>query len=181
MLLHALDLLWTTNCRRQGFPKLFQNDSPDLPNVALILSLFLQFAENWKGTCRLNEDGWKYIVVDRADKQGVIIRGLSGIESLVENIRTENKKMLDEHEGHKRSISKEDYTQEMVEEMDNLMACYKRQDLCGVITMEKLRQGTRRRWSMPLNPKTWSFSNSAFFLEVCCLLSLFKLRDHPRQ
>ena len=66
---------------------LFQNGSIDFPNLVLTLSFYLQFAEDNKESCRLNEDGWKYLVVEKADKHGIEIHGEPGKGTIVEAIR----------------------------------------------------------------------------------------------
>lgn len=64
---------------------LFTNSSK-IRNIGLILSMFLQFAADESDTSS-NEDGWKAVVVEKADAHGVTIQGLVGIDELVQDIR----------------------------------------------------------------------------------------------
>ena len=64
---------------------LFANNSK-IRNIGLILSMFLQFAADESDTS-CNEDGWKAVVVEKADAHGVTIQGLVGIDKLVQDIR----------------------------------------------------------------------------------------------
>lgn len=66
---------------------LFTNTSPKIRNLGLILSLFLQFAEDEGEMGSCNEDGWKAVVVEKADACGVTIQGLVDIDELVQDIR----------------------------------------------------------------------------------------------
>ena len=66
---------------------LFTNTSSKIRNLGLVLSLFLQFVEDEGETASCNEDGWKAVVVERADACGVIIQGLVDIDELVQDIR----------------------------------------------------------------------------------------------
>ena len=65
----------------------FTNTSSKIRNLGLILSLFLQFAEDEGEMCSCNEDGWKAVVVEMADECGVTIQGLVGIDELVQDTR----------------------------------------------------------------------------------------------
>lgn len=42
-------------------------------NAGPILCHLLSFAQSMKSSCRLNEDGWKSIVLEKADKFDIII------------------------------------------------------------------------------------------------------------
>ena len=64
---------------------LFANNSK-IRNIGLILSMFLQFAVDESDTS-CNEDGWKAVVVEKADAHGVTIQGLMGIEMLIQGIK----------------------------------------------------------------------------------------------
>ena len=86
MLLWTLESLEIANLRHEEADRFCRNESSQLPNLGLILSYFLRFAEDQKKTYRLNEDDWKYSVVQKADKFGVEIRGLNGSEELVERL-----------------------------------------------------------------------------------------------
>ena len=50
---------------------LFKSANSDIRNVALILGHFLSFAQDMKEMCRANEDGWRKIVLARADEHGI--------------------------------------------------------------------------------------------------------------
>ena len=69
--------------------RLFTNNSSKIRNIGLILSMFLQFAADESGIAEGNEDGWKTVVVEKADAHGVTIQGLVGINELVQAIREE--------------------------------------------------------------------------------------------
>ena len=61
--------------------------------------MFLQFAEDEDELPSCNEDGWKAVVVEKADAHGVTIQGLVGIDELVQNIRDNgNDSDLDEED-----------------------------------------------------------------------------------
>lgn len=64
---------------------LFTNTSSKIRNLGLILSLFLQFAQDEE--VQLNEDGWDYVVVKKADTHEVTIKGLENSHELVESVR----------------------------------------------------------------------------------------------
>lgn len=55
---------------------LFTNNSSKIRNIGLILSLFLEFAEDEGEIPSCNEDGWNAVVVEKADAHGVTIEGL---------------------------------------------------------------------------------------------------------
>lgn len=141
MLLHMLDLL-------------DRRDDWRLPNLPLFLSLFLQFAEEFKDTCELNEDGWKYLVINKADRYLIKIEGLPGTNALIDRLRDE---MKDQESEPRVEISPNARGPLHWEE------CYQNQELSGarVLTLEELNQGTRRCWE-----------RYHFFIEVCNKTSL---------
>ena len=51
--------------------------------------MFLQFAADESEIAEGNEDGWKNVVVEKADAHGVTIQGLVGSNELVQSIREE--------------------------------------------------------------------------------------------
>ena len=57
MLLHTLDLIERTDISQDKDDKIFRNGSVVLPNLGLVLLLYISFAEDFKETCRHNEDG----------------------------------------------------------------------------------------------------------------------------
>lgn len=143
MILYVLDLLWKVDISRDEGDKLLRNHS-ELPNLGVILALFLQFAEDSREMCKLNEDGWKYLVVKKADEFGINIKGVKGTRAIVEAIRNGNERadeppeVPDDLQGRVKAV---------LGELSHWMACYKREDFSGLITLESLNQGTRRSWS----------------------------------
>ena len=138
MVLYVLDFLWKVDIRRPEDDKLLRNHS-ELPNLGLILALFLRFAEDHGEMCRLNEDGWKYHVVEKADNYGIDIKGAKGIGAIVEAIRNESERANEPRDDESRLKS-------FFNGLSHWMACYKRDVLSGLITLESLNEGTRRCW-----------------------------------
>lgn len=67
MLLHILDLVWIADIHWDRDHKLFCDDSAEVANLGLVLAHYIKFAMDWKETCRLNEDRWKLLVIEKAD------------------------------------------------------------------------------------------------------------------
>lgn len=110
-------------------------------NAGPILCHLLSFAQSMKSSCRLNEDGWKSIVLEKADKFDIIIEGIPGIEKTLAEIReTELSKDLDE-EGNELSTNKS-----RLDDFTKCMLCYKNRPYVGVLTLESLKAGTVRQW-----------------------------------
>ncbi len=138
MLLHMLDLLEKLDLDRDESHKLLRSNSTEIPNLSIILSHYLQAIEDFKGTCRLNEDGWKHLLLDKADKHGIEIRGLSETERLVNALRNETER--DDTNPYEESGNRSK------DSLIHWSNCYKREELWGTLTVEKLTQGTRRSW-----------------------------------
>ena len=66
---------------------LFTNNSSKIRNIGLILSLFLEFAEDEGEIPSCNEDGWNAVVVEKADAHGVTIEGLVESYELAMSLR----------------------------------------------------------------------------------------------
>ena len=127
---HANNSMWEGSC--------------ELPNMGLILSYYLDFAESYRESCKLNEDGWKHLIVKKADAHQIQIRGLPEIEALVEKLRTEIKYQNLELEEGTGDIDSES--------LDHWKSCYR-----DALTTEKeLKKANRRRWA-----------THHFFNEVC--------------
>lgn len=128
----------------------FTNNSSEIRNIGLVLSQFLRFVEDEKDCCQRNEDGWKAVVVNKADTHGVIIQGLAGTEKLVEAIRAVP------FDNSSDPVN----TKGWEHEFENMMMSYKNRELWGVMTVEKLNSGEKRIW----REYNW-------VLEVCTLSS----------
>ena len=136
MLLWTLESLEIANLRHEEADRFCRNESSQLPNLGLILSYFLRFAEDQKKTYRLNEDDWKYSVVQKADKFGVEIRGLNGSEELVKRLRADAPQ-----DGV--ASGKFDFSGTV------FYKCCKGEEMWGLMTIQNLNQSTRRSWSDP--------------------------------
>ena len=143
MILYVLDLLSQVDNVRDQNDKLLRNHS-ELPNVGLVLALFLQFAEDSREMCRLNEDGWKRLIVKKADEFGIDIKGVKGIGSIVEAIRNGTEKI---HKPVEIAGDLQGRVEAELEGLSHWLDCYKRENFSGVMTLESLNQGTRRSWS----------------------------------
>ena len=137
--------------KKDGKPR--RADGFGLPNLGLILSLYLQFADDYNGFCRLNEDGWKYRVIEEADRAGIKIQGQDKTDSVVEKLRndTQHEEPKIEKVSNHRSVNG----------LVHCLVCYKREELWGLLTVEKFNQITRR---------SWDYHN--FLAEVCNIILL---------
>lgn len=68
---------------------LFPDGNSTIRNLGLILSQFLLSDAGNGDICQSNEHGWRKIVVRLADKHGVTIVSVFGIEKVVDEIRDE--------------------------------------------------------------------------------------------
>ena len=68
---------------------LFKDGNPVIRNLGLVLSNFLYSDACDGDLCLANEHGWSKVVVRLADKHGVTIKGVSGIEEVVKEMREE--------------------------------------------------------------------------------------------
>ena len=139
MLLYVLALFERVDQERDKDDVLLQNNGPHIPSPGLMLSIFLRFAEDHQHTCKLNEDGWKYSVVEKADKHGINFFGVTGIEKIVKKIR----RTIERDE----SVIGEWIERDWMKSWDHYDNCYKCVDMSGVMTVAKLQQGTRRSWA----------------------------------
>lgn len=150
--------------RHRGQEMLFKNASSEIRNLGLIISYFLQFAHENSDTCRLNEDGWKHEVIRLTDEHNVSIQGLAGIDNVIDEIR-KRKNDGDDHGNEAdildtiadtirtsgvRAAADACAMQTMSSSTDflvNVEKCYKSEEIWGLMTIEKMTQGTRRSWS----------------------------------
>ena len=137
-LLETLEILSKAN--------LFKDDRSNICNAGLIVAHLLTFAHGMNPHCRLNENGWKSKVLQKADECNITIEGIPGIEKRVAKIR---------ETGHSRLS---DENQNVVDSLIECTLCYKgRSRSGGVVTLESLKAGIVRGW------KQWAWS-----LEVRC-------------
>ena len=116
---------------------LFTNTSSKIRNLGLVLSLFLQFAEDEGEIPSCNEDGWNAVVVEKADAHGVTIQGLVGSYELVQSIRDDV---------YASDISDEEDISEM--DTENLAAYMsdRYQSLDPSCTTQTFELGEKRSW-----------------------------------
>ena len=137
-LLETLEILSKAN--------LFKHDRSNICNAGLIVAHLLTFAHSMNPHCRLNENGWKSKVLQKADECNITIEGIPGIEKRVAEIR---------ETGHSRCS---DENQNVVDSLIECTLCYKgRSRSGGIVTLESLKAGIVRGW------KQWAWS-----LEVRC-------------
>jgi hypothetical protein len=129
---------------------LFVNDGLEIRNIGLILSQYLQLAVDEDETCRFNENGWKGVVVAKADTHNIALQGLAGIDMIVEGIRSEDE------DSKSDGNDEPDHLAHATNRPMNMTICYKSRELWGVLTIEKLNSGNRRTW------KQWDWA-----IEVC--------------
>ena len=138
-LLLTLDIL--------GDKRRFEHALLDVRNAGLIIGRLLNFAQSMTPSCRLNENGWKSKVLEKAHEFDIIIEG-SDFESVLAEIRkTEHCKGSDE-EGNEQSTTQYD-----LDNITKCMQCYKSRPRGGVLPLESLRTGIVREWRYWL----WSF------------------------
>ena len=155
MLLYVLDLFEKLDLiRGKGADKLLGNDSTELPSLGLVIGLFLKFAEHNEDMCRLNEDGWKFNVVEKAISYGIDFRDIKGAENVVEAIET-GRTTADKPKEIAWPANQEERLRSITDELTHWTTCYKREELWGLVTMETLGKGTKRSWS-----------SSSFYMEV---------------
>ena len=117
---------------------LFTNSSK-IRNIGLILSMFLQFAADESDIPSCNEDGWKAIVVEKADAHGVTIQGLVGIEELVQDIRDN----ADDSDSDDSDSDEENSTKVNPKAMiTKMLDCYH----SGEYSRETFNLGEQRSW-----------------------------------
>lgn len=147
MLLYVLDLFEKLDLiRGKGADKLLRNDSAELPSLGLVIGLFINFAEYNKEICKLNEDGWKFVVVEKAISYGLDVHNIKGTENIIEAMET-GRRTADKPKEIAWRENREESLRSLSDDLTHCMACYKREELWGLITMETLNRGTRRSWS----------------------------------
>ncbi len=135
----------------------FTNDSSKIRNIGLILSMFLQFAEDEGEIPSCNEDGWKAVVVEKADAHGVTIEGLVGIDELVQDIRDDaNDSDTDEEELAERDRAAA--RRRLLAMTTNMTDCYR--------SGEHSNCGIKRSWKQYYWADEVRFTNSAISFKV---------------
>ena len=126
-------------------------DLCDIRNTGLILAHFLVFAQSMDSLCRLNENGWKHRVLEKADELNIIIGGVSRIEEVLAEIRNEGdngelKDTMSEEDSSGEASAEEWSTDSDSEDFDNCLLCYKSKPWVAVLTLESLNAGIVRNW-----------------------------------
>ena len=127
------------------------NNGLEIRNIGLIISQYLQFAVDEDETCHFNENGWKALVVAKADTHNVALQGLAGIDMIIDGIRSEDEDR--ESDGDDEA----DHLTRVTNDPMNMTICYKSRELWGVLTVERLNSGNRRTW------KRWNWSIEVSF------------------
>lgn len=123
----------------------------------------MRFVGNDKETCRLNEDRWKNVVVKKADKHGVAIQGLNGIEALVEGLRS------DPEHGEPDSEKGFPINHRHYDDLVTWNKCYRGEEMWGIMPVPKLNQVIRRSWDRYI-----------FYEEVCSYLCVLVFSKSQR-
>ena len=92
---------------------LFQ-DGSQIRNIGFVLGLFLEFAVVFEETCTTNEDGWRLVVVQRADLHNVEIYGAVRTTGAMQCIRS----AIDEKE-NEEEWEKEEAIEHEEKRLDN--------------------------------------------------------------
>ena len=160
MLLYVLDLFEKLDLiRGKGADKLLRKDSAELPSLEMVVGLFLNFAEHNKDMCMLNEDGWKFNVVEKAIGYGLDVHNIKGTKDILEDIET-GRRTADKPIEIAWREKREESFRNISDDLTHCMACYQREELWGLMTMERLDRGTKRSWS-----------SYCFYMEVCSQIS----------
>lgn len=128
---------------------LFKSEGSDVRNLALILGHFLNFVHDMKEMCKANEDGWKKIVLERADEHGIEPYMIS-IDHAISEIRDGD--IRDSNDDANSDISNEDGTPRPTiatkkECIENAAKSYESKPWVGLITLESLKAGVKRSWT----------------------------------
>lgn len=123
---------------------LFKSENSDIRNLALILGHFLNFVHDTKEMCKANEDGWKKIVLERADEHGIEPYMIS-IDHIISEIR-------DSNDDANSDDSNEDGTPRpkigtKKESTENAAKSYESKPWVGLVTLESLTAGVKRSWT----------------------------------
>ena len=136
-------------------------DLSDIRNAGLILAYFLVFAQSMNSSCRLNENGWKHRVLEKADELAIVVGGVPGIEETLAEICNVGDKgeLKDTTSGeasnaggsnaggsNEESSGEEWSTDSGFGDFDNCLLCYKPKPWVGVLTLESLKAGIVREW-----------------------------------
>ena len=151
-------------------------DLSDIRNAGLILAHFLVFAQSMNSSCRLNENGWKHRVLEKADELAIVVGGVPGIEEMLAEIRNvgDNGDLKDTTSGeasnaggsnaggsnaggsnaggsnagdsNEESSAEEWSTDSDFDDFDNCLLCYKPKPWVAVLTLESLKAGIVRKW-----------------------------------
>ena len=143
---------------------LFANNSSKIRNIGLILSMFLEFAEDQSEIPSCNEDGWKAAVVEKADAHGVTIQGVVGIDEVVEDIRDD----AEDNETDEEELAEVDRAaarRRLLAITTNMTDCYQSGEH-SYTTMETFNVGKKRSWKQYYWRVEVRFTHSAIPLKV---------------
>ena len=121
---------------------LFKNDNPEIRNIGLMMGYFLRFGQDVNEMCSLNEDGWKFKVLERAEEHNIQIQ-MHDVEQMLDEIR--NSKESSNSDQPKGGVLN---TDALVESLLNFTKCYDNRPIFkygGVLTLESLK-GEVRSW-----------------------------------
>ena len=121
--------------------RLFKSQDSDIPNVALVLGHFLNFAHDMEETCRANEDGWKTKVLDLADAHDIKPVMIS-IDRVISEIRTSKADATSDEDELTKSK-----TEIRRKALQNAAESYESRPSVGFITAESLKSGVKRSWT----------------------------------
>lgn len=120
---------------------LFKSENSPIRDIALILGHFLDFVHNTKHICKANEDGWKEMVLERADQHGIKPHTTS-IDHFNSAIRGDGEDATSDEDGTPRP---EIATRR--EGLKNAAKSYESKPWVGLITAESLKAGVERLWT----------------------------------
>lgn len=120
---------------------LFRSGNSDVRNVALIVGHFLNFVHDMKEMCTANEDGWKKILLERADEHEIKPHMIS-INHVISDIsKSSNDATPDEAE----TVRPKNGTRR--KGLENAAKSYESKPWVGIITLESLEAGVERSWT----------------------------------
>ncbi|KAL9130195.1 MAG: hypothetical protein Q9175_007084 [Cornicularia normoerica] len=119
---------------------LFRSGNSDVRNVALIVGHFLNFVHDMKEMCTANEDGWKKILLERADEHEIKPHMIS-INHVISDIsKSNNDATPDEAETARPKYGTRR------KGLENAAKSYESKPWVGIITLESLEAGVKRSW-----------------------------------
>ena len=121
---------------------LFKSDNSEIRNIPMILGQFLNFVYDMKEMCTANEDGWKRIVLEKADTYDIKPFVIS-LGHVIDEIRKGGDDTVSDDESGSRIpdiISRRNGH-------ENAAKRYESKPWVGVITLESLKAGVRRSWT----------------------------------